>query len=68
MLMEAPRTCYADVKSIVEEDLGCKIEEIYSEFAETPLASASLGQVHKAKLKSTGEIVAVKVQHKWIKE
>ena len=48
-------------KSIVEEDLGCKIEEVFSEFAEQPLASASLGQVHKAKLKSTGEVVAVKV-------
>ena len=61
MLMEAPKTCFEDVKSIVEEDLGCKIEEVYSEFSEQPLASASLGQVHKARLKSTGEIVAVKI-------
>lgn len=37
-------------------------------FEQVPLASASLAQVHKAKLRSTGEIVAVKVQHKWIKE
>jgi predicted unusual protein kinase regulating ubiquinone biosynthesis (AarF/ABC1/UbiB family) len=37
------------------------LEEIFSEFEEKPLASASLGQVHKAKLKSTGEEVAVKV-------
>ena len=32
-----------------------------SDFEETPLASASLAQVHKARLKTTGEIVAVKV-------
>jgi aarF domain-containing kinase len=44
------------------------MSELFTEFNETPLASASLGQVHKARLKSTGEIVAVKVQHKWIKE
>ena len=29
---------------------------------------ASLAQVHKAKLKSTGEIVAVKVQHRYVKK
>lgn len=52
----------------MELELGCKLEDVYSEFAEKPLASASLGQVHKAKLKETGEVVAVKVQHKWIKE
>jgi len=52
----------------VELELGQKLEDIYEEFDEKPLASASLGQVHRAKLRSTGEIVAVKVQHKWIKE
>lgn len=66
--MQAPRTDFADVKKIVEFELGKKLEDVYSEFEEKPLASASLGQVHKAKLKSTGEVVAVKVQHKWIKE
>jgi predicted unusual protein kinase regulating ubiquinone biosynthesis (AarF/ABC1/UbiB family) len=68
MLQQAPKTGFQDVKSIVEEELGDKIENIYSEFAEEPVASASLGQVHKAKLRSTGETVAVKVQHQWIKE
>lgn len=43
MLMQAPKTCYADVKSIVEEDLGAPIDTIFSEFAEAPIASASLG-------------------------
>ena len=66
MCMQAPRTKYEDVKKIVESELNIKIEDVFSEFAELPIASASLGQVHKARLKSTGEIVAVKVQHQWI--
>lgn len=61
MLMYAPKTPFNDVKAIIESDLGCKLEDHFSEFDEKPLASASLGQVHKAKLKSTGETVAVKV-------
>jgi len=61
--MQAPRTKFDDVRKIVESELKIKLEDVFSEFAEQPIASASLGQVHKARLKSTGEIVAVKVQH-----
>ena len=68
MLMQAPKSSYEDVKSIVEDELGGKVEDFFSSLEKTPVASASLGQVHKATLKSTGETVAVKVQHKWIKE
>ena len=68
MCMKAPTTKYADVKVIVEDELGQPISAVFSEFDEKPLASASLGQVHRAKLRKTGEIVVVKVQHKWIKE
>ena len=68
MLMHAPRTSYEDVRSIIELELGIGLDEVFSEFNAKPLASASLGQVHKARLRSTGDVVAVKVQHKWIKE
>lgn len=68
MLQQAPKTKYEDVKDIIELELNDKLENIFSEFDHEPVASASLGQVHRAKLRSTGQVVAVKVQHKWIKE
>ena len=39
-----------------------EFDKVFVEFDATPLAAASLGQVHKAKLRSNGDIVAVKVQ------
>lgn len=44
----------------VEAELGISIEETFSEFSE-PVAAASIAQVHRARLASTGEEVAVKV-------
>ena len=61
MCMRAPTTSYEDVKLIFREECGCEIEDLFSEFDHKPIASASLGQVHKARLRSTGEVVAVKV-------
>ena len=45
---------------LIEEQLGAKISEVFSRFDIQPLASASVAQVHSAKLK-TGEEVVVKV-------
>ncbi|MDY0250446.1 MAG: ubiquinone biosynthesis regulatory protein kinase UbiB [Pseudomonas sp.] len=45
---------------LIEEQLGASIEEVFSAFSSTPLASASIAQVHAAQLKS-GEDVVVKV-------
>jgi len=50
------------VRGMVERDLKRPIEECFAEFEERPLASASIGQVHRARLRS-GERVVVKVQH-----
>jgi len=55
-------------KQIVEEELGRPLGDVYEEFAEEALAAASLGQVHLAKLKMTGEQVIVKVQRPGLKE
>ena len=55
-------------KQIVEEELGRPLGDVYEEFTEDALAAASLGQVHLAKLKMTGEQVIVKVQRPGLKE
>ncbi len=55
-------------RQIVEEELGRPLEDVYEEFADEALAAASLGQVHLAKLKMTGEQVIVKVQRPGLKE
>ena len=50
----------AEAKAIIEKAYGCSIEDVFDDFDETPLASASVAQVHTAKLKD-GTQVVVKV-------
>jgi ubiquinone biosynthesis protein len=50
------------VRATVESELGRPVQDLFDEFDDRPVASASIGQVHRARLK-TGEPVAVKVQH-----
>ena len=59
---DTPVTPFSEIKEVIESEIGVPLEEAYSEFDETPLGSASIGQVYRAKLKDTGEEVAVKVQ------
>jgi len=51
------------VQQTIEEETKKPLEETFSEFQAKPMGSASIGQVHKATLRSTGEQVAVKVQY-----
>ncbi len=53
---------FASVKATFEEQTGKKISEVFSFFDETPFASASIGQTHRAILKD-GTKVVVKIQH-----
>lgn len=54
-------------KRIIETETGKHLHDIFETFNEVPMASASIGQVHRAKLK-TGEEVVVKVQRPDVKE
>lgn len=58
---------YADVERIVESELGVRISKAFAEFESEPMAAASLGQVHRARLRD-GRAVAVKVQRPGIRE
>ncbi len=58
---EVPPFSFDDARRIVENELGDSLESLFSEFDPVPLASASIGQVHKAVLKD-GDVVAVKIQ------
>jgi ubiquinone biosynthesis protein len=58
-----PATPFPAIHAILEQELGRPPEEVFVELAEEPLASASLGQVHVARLAFDGEEMVVKVQH-----
>ncbi|XP_057722398.1 protein ACTIVITY OF BC1 COMPLEX KINASE 1, chloroplastic isoform X1 [Arachis stenosperma] len=48
--------------NIIEEELGQPLEAVFSRISSGTIAAASLGQVYRATLRSTGEDVAIKVQ------
>jgi ubiquinone biosynthesis protein len=52
---------YEDVERVIREELGLSVEQLFTYFDPTPVAAASIGQVHRATLPN-GHRVAVKVQ------
>jgi ubiquinone biosynthesis protein len=54
-----------DVRAVVEQELQRPLEEVFEEFDHTPLGSASIAQVHRARLIG-GQLVAVKLQRRGI--
>jgi predicted unusual protein kinase regulating ubiquinone biosynthesis (AarF/ABC1/UbiB family) len=58
---------FGEVEKIVTNELGVRLSKAFSEFDNEPMAAASLGQVHKARLRN-GRQVAVKVQRPEIRE
>jgi predicted unusual protein kinase regulating ubiquinone biosynthesis (AarF/ABC1/UbiB family) len=59
---EAPPLGFGAVRDVVERELGGPLERSFARFEREPIASASIGQVHRARLPDGGE-VAVKVQY-----
>ncbi len=58
---EVPTFPFETARALVESELGAPLEDLYAEFSETPLAAASLAQVHRARLHDGREVV-VKIQ------
>jgi len=73
---DVPPVSFEEIKKVIEESLGSSLSDVYATFDEKPLATASIGQVHRAKLraefddaeeKAEREVV-VKVQRPGVKE
>jgi len=63
---EVPAESFADIRQLAEQELGASLSEKFEWFDENPLAAASLGQVHRARLRGDEDVdftnVVVKVQ------
>jgi len=58
----APPMSFGLARKVIEDDLSAPLERLFAEIEPTPLAAASIGQVHAARL-ADGEEVVVKVQY-----
>ncbi|CAO2840463.1 unnamed protein product [Amaranthus hypochondriacus] len=65
---QAAPTPYEVVQVLLEKELGKSIDEVFDRFDENPLGSASIAQVHRARLKGNKSDVVVKVQHPGVQE
>lgn len=64
---EAPPMPFEVIRQQVEAELGAPLEELFEELREEPYAAASIGQVHRARLKDGTEVI-VKVQYPGVDE
>ena len=58
----APNVRFSDMRKVMEEEWGDRLEDVFDEFDEEPVAAASIGQVYRGTLED-GRDVAVKVQY-----
>jgi predicted unusual protein kinase regulating ubiquinone biosynthesis (AarF/ABC1/UbiB family) len=58
----APKVAFKDMKKVLEQEYGEKLEDVFATFDPVPIAAASIGQVYRATL-DDGRHVAVKVQY-----
>ncbi|KAA3464604.1 putative aarF domain-containing protein kinase chloroplastic-like [Gossypium australe] len=64
----APAVPFEDIQAILREELGRPIDSIYEYIDPTPIASASIAQVHGARLKGSQDDVVIKVLKPGIKD
>jgi predicted unusual protein kinase regulating ubiquinone biosynthesis (AarF/ABC1/UbiB family) len=60
---QAPPMHFSLLREMVRSELGAEPEALFDEFEPDAVAAASLGQVHRARLKKGGEPVAIKIQY-----
>ncbi|TYH09024.1 hypothetical protein ES288_A07G062900v1 [Gossypium darwinii] len=65
---QAPATPFDAVQLVLEEEFGRSISEIFENFDVNPLGSASITQIHRARLRGDKNDVVVKVQHPGIQD
>ena len=53
-------------KEIISRELGKPYDDVFVDFEDEPIASASISQVHKARLRTNNQLVVVKVQRPYI--
>ncbi|KAL3631666.1 hypothetical protein CASFOL_024650 [Castilleja foliolosa] len=64
----APATPYNVIKIVLEKELGQSVEEIFERFDVDPIGSASIAQVHRARLKGDKIDIVVKIQHPGVQD
>jgi ubiquinone biosynthesis protein len=67
LLDAAPPVPSDEIREVIEDELEASVEELFATFDDTPMASASIGQVHRATLPD-GQEVVVKVQRPGVAE
>ncbi|KFK29020.1 hypothetical protein AALP_AA7G078300 [Arabis alpina] len=60
---QAPATPFDAIRVVLEKELGKSIDQVFETFDDKPLGSASIAQVHRARVKGDKRDVVVKVQH-----
>ena len=57
---------WEQARQVMEESLGRRVEEVFDDFSEEPIAAASIGQTYRARLRWNGADVAVKVRRPYV--
>eukprot|EP01044_Picomonas_judraskeda_P006239 COSAG03_NODE_615_length_6697_cov_23.571688_3_plen_709_part_00 len=65
---EMPACGIAEVRAMLEAELGRRVSDVFEDLEENPIGCASIAQVHRARLKAEGTQVVVKLQHAGIED